>query len=266
MLERGALRPVGVLGGMGPEATLLFMQRVLAAVSAEDDADHIPLLVDQNPQVPSRIKALIEGKGIDPSPVLAAMAKRLETAGAQGLVMPCNTAHAYAPVIQTAVGIPFLSMVEATAEVIAERHPKAKVGMLASPAIKRAAVFDPAFQANGLTPLYAEDQDALLSAIRQLKRDGNDPLARETTLRMAKALYAQGADIVLVGCSEFSMLTQDIAAQMPVIDSLDVLVSATVMFSQFGDSASGVSPSAVHRPGAAPSKNHSGQTTREAVV
>lgn len=266
MLERGALRPVGVLGGMGPEAALLFMQRVLAAVSAEDDADHIPLLVDQNPQVPSRIAALIEGKGTDPAPVLAAMAKRLETAGAQGLVMPCNTAHAYAPVIQMAVGIPFLSMVGTTTEAIAKLYPKAKIGMLASPAVKRAAVFDPAFQANGLTPLYAEDQDALLSAIRQLKRDGNDPSAKETALRMAKALYAQGADVVLVGCSEFSMLTQDIAAQMPVIDSLDVLVSATVTFSQFGDSAAGVSPSAVHRPGAAPSKNHSGQTTREAVV
>ncbi|MEO0382098.1 MAG: amino acid racemase [Pseudomonadota bacterium] len=261
-----SLRTVGVLGGMGPEATLLFMQRVLAAVSAKDDADHIPLLVDQNPQVPSRIAALIEGKGTDPTPVLTAMAKRLETAGAQGLVMPCNTAHAYAGVIQTAVGIPFLSMVEATAKAISKLYPNAKVGMLASPAVNLAAVFDPAFETNGLTPLYAQDQDALLSAIRQLKRDGNDPSARATTLRMAKALCAQGADVVLVGCSEFSMLTQDIAAQMPVIDSLDVLVSATVTFSQFGDNAAGVSPSAVHRPGAAPSKNHSGQSTREAVV
>ncbi|CAN0601440.1 unnamed protein product, partial [Ectocarpus sp. 12 AP-2014] len=94
-------------------------------------------------------------------------------------------------------------------------------------------------EANGLIPLYAEDQDALLSAIRQLKRDGNDPSARATALRMAKTLCAQGADIVLVGCSEFSLLAQDIAAQVPAIDSLDVLVSATVTFSQFGDSAAG---------------------------
>lgn len=254
-----------MLGGMGPEATLLFMQRVLAAVSAEDDADHIPLLVDQNSQVPSRIAALIEGEGTDPGPVLSAMAKRLEIAGAQALVMPCNTAHAYADVIQSAVGIPFLSMVEATAKTLAEHYPRAKVGMLASPAVKLTSVFEPAFAANGLTPLYGQDQDALLSAIRTLKRNGNDPSAREASIQMAKALRAQGADVVLVGCSEFSLLAQDIAEQMPVIDSLDVLVAATVTFSQFGDGATGVSPSAAHRPGAASSKNQSGHTTREAV-
>ncbi|MEQ8658598.1 MAG: amino acid racemase [Hyphomicrobiales bacterium] len=266
MLERSALRPVGVLGGMGPEATLLFMQRVLAAVPARDDADHIPLLVDQNPQVPSRIGALIEGTGEDPSPALSTMARRLEVAGAQALVMPCNTAHAYAPAIRAAVTIPFLSMVDVTAQTIAAHYPGAKVGMLASPAVKLTGVFEPAFKAAGLSPLYADDQGGLLQAIRCLKQDGADVGARKTAVLAANALRASGADIVLVGCSEFSMLTQDIAAEMPLIDSLDVLVSATVTFSQLGDSAAGVCPTAVHRPGAASSKNHSGQTTREAVV
>src|SRR5699024_6094263 len=75
-----ALRRVGILGGMGPEATVLLMSRVIAATPAKDDADHIPLIVDQNPQGPSRIARLIEGIGADPAPVLAAMARRLEVA------------------------------------------------------------------------------------------------------------------------------------------------------------------------------------------
>ena len=87
---------VGILGGMGPEATVLLMQKLIAAVPARDDADHIPLIVDHNPQVPSRIAHLIEGTGEDPGPVLAAMARRLEAAGAEALAMPCNTAHHYA--------------------------------------------------------------------------------------------------------------------------------------------------------------------------
>ena len=69
------MRPVGILGGMGPEATILLMQRIMAAVPARDDSDHVPLIVHQNPQVPSRIAALIEGTGTDPGPVLAGMAR-----------------------------------------------------------------------------------------------------------------------------------------------------------------------------------------------
>ena len=64
-------RTIGILGGMGPEATILLQQKVLAAVQARDDADHIPLLIDMNPQVPSRIAHLIDGDGPDPGPVLA---------------------------------------------------------------------------------------------------------------------------------------------------------------------------------------------------
>lgn len=251
---------------MGPEATLLFMQRVLAAVPAQDDADHIPLLVDQNPQVPSRIAALIEDRGEDPSPVLAAMARRLETAGAQALVMPCNTAHAYAPAIRAAVTIPFLSMVDVTAKAIAARYPGATVGMLASPAVKLTGVFELAFDAVDLTPLYAKDQGELLQAIRCLKQDGSDLGARETALQAANALRAAGADVVLVGCSEFSLLTSAIAAHGATIDSLDALVAATISFSHSGDTAKGVSPTAVHRPGTSASKHQTGQTKREAAL
>ncbi len=266
MPERDALRPVGVLGGMGPEATLLFMQRVLAAVPARDDADHIPLIVDQNPQVPSRIAALIEGTGEDPSPVLAKMARRLESAGAKALVMPCNTAHAYTSAIRSAVDIPFLSMVDVTARAIAVQYPGATVGLLASPAVKLTGVFEPAFEAVGLQPLYARDQDSMLQAIRRLKQNGADTGARETTMQAAKALRASGADIVLVGCSEFSLLAPAIAAEGATIDSLDALVATTISFSQSGDTAQGVSPTAVHRPGTSASTYQTGQTTREAAL
>ena len=137
-------RPVvGVLGGMGPEATILLQQRVLGTVDAQDDADHLPLLIDMNPQVPSRIAHLIEGTGEDPAPVLAAMAQRLERAGATALAMPCNTAHHYAPAIEAAVSIPFLNMVTLSVDRAAGQLPSgASVGILASPAVRMAGVFD----------------------------------------------------------------------------------------------------------------------------
>ena len=101
---------VGILGGMGPQATLLLQQRVLDSVQAEDDVSHLPLLIDMNPQIPSRLDWILHQQGEDPAPVLAKMAQGLETAGAQALAMPCNTAHHFSQSITNAVSIPFLNM------------------------------------------------------------------------------------------------------------------------------------------------------------
>lgn len=215
------MRPVGVLGGMGPEATILLMQKVLGAVEARDDADHIPLIVHQNPQVPSRIAALIEGRGEDPAPVLRQMAAGLKTAGAQAFAMPCNTAHAYAGAVRGA-GLPFLDMVEATAARLS-----GKVGMLASPAVRRVGVFDAAFAARGIEPIWAEE-DALLALIRAVKAGGGE--ASEMT-RIGAALQEAGAAHLLVACTELSLFAPQLN-DMPWTDSLDVLTQEIVRFAK----------------------------------
>ena len=102
---------IGVIGGMGPDATVDLMRRVIEATPADDDADHIRMIVDNNPKIPSRMKALIDGTGEDPAPVLAAMARGFETAGADVLVIPCNTAHHYLPAIRAAVRVPVVDMI-----------------------------------------------------------------------------------------------------------------------------------------------------------
>ena len=85
----------GIIGGMGPEATVDLMQRIIANTSAIDDVDHIRCIVDNNPKIPSRIKAILEQGGENPGPSMAEMARRLEKWGADFLVIPCNTAHYY---------------------------------------------------------------------------------------------------------------------------------------------------------------------------
>lgn len=149
MDRRVTRKPIGILGGMGPEATILLQQKLMAALpNAKGDEDHIPLLIDMNPQVPSRIDHLINGKGADPAPVLSEMARRLEGAGAAALAMPCNTAHHYAGAIKDAVGIPFLNMVDLSAAYVAGlKDAGAFVGMLASPAVRLTHLFDKALAA-----------------------------------------------------------------------------------------------------------------------
>ena len=224
------MRTVGILGGMGPEATILLMQKVMAAVPAHDDSDHVPLLVHQNPQVPSRIKALIEGGGEDPGPTLARMALDLEAGGAQALAMPCNTAHFYAPAIRAATVLPFLDMLDLTATHLAGAGAR-RVGMLASPATRLADVFSAPFAARGLEPVFLNDDAALLAIIRAVKA-GNDTATLAAPLRTeAKALLAQGADHLLVACTELSLMANALPDGAPRTDSLDCLTGAIVAFS-----------------------------------
>lgn len=219
------MRRVGILGGMGPEATVLLMQKLLRAVPATDDADHIPLIVDQNPQVPSRIRYLIEGTGKDPGPTLAAMAANLERAGAMAIAMPCNTGHHFAPEIRAAITVPFLDMVQlSTARALLSGGP---VGILASPAVKKVGLFDRALQGQGGHALYPDDQDALLSAIRSLKSTGPNPAALATLQAASDELQKKGAAVQMIACTEFSLLASDLPS---AFDTLDVLVKAITDF------------------------------------
>lgn len=225
------MRRVGILGGMGPQATILILQKVLDCVQASDDADHLPLIVDQNPQVPSRIAHLIDGTGADPGPVLADMARRLVAGGAQALAMPCNTAHHYAPAIRAAVGVPFLDMVALSALHAATlTGTNGVVGILASPAVRKVGLFDGALAGVGLSGLYADDEPAMLAAIRQIKAQGAAPEARATLRAASGALADRGAQVQLIACTEFSLIPDAVAPGVQAFDTLDVLVRAIAEF------------------------------------
>jgi aspartate racemase len=225
------MRRVGILGGMGPQATILIMQKVLAAVRAADDADHIPLIVDQNPQVPSRIAHLLEGSGVDPGPVLADMARRLVAGGAQALAMPCNTAHHYAGAIRGAVKVPFLDMVAlSVAHARALAGADGVVGILASPAVRKVGLFDTALASHGLRGVYPQDEAALLAAIRQIKANAPPAAARKALRAAAADVLAQGADVQMIACTEFSLIADAIVPDTPVFDTLDLLVQAIKEF------------------------------------
>jgi aspartate racemase len=224
-------RRIGILGGMGPEATVLLMQRLIAATPATDDADHIPLIVDQNPQVPSRIAYLIEGRGDDPGPVLAAMARRLQDAGAEALAMPCNTAHHFAPAIRAAVNIPFIDMVALSvgrAAALAGRG--GRVGILASPAVRRVGLFDAPCASAGLTPVYAADEVATLATIRRIKSEGATDATRAGLAVASAALQDQGVAVHMIACTEFSLVADAIIPGIRSFDTLDCLVEAMIAF------------------------------------
>lgn len=226
------LKPIGVIGGMGPQATAYFMERLIALTDTRDDQDHVPLYVDMKPQIPSRLSYLLEGKGDHPGPVLGQMAKGLEGQGAKALVMPCNTAHHYAQFMTDAVDIPLLNMLTLAAEAMVKIVGEGgQVGMLASPATDSAKIFQTAFDKVGVTALYPNDAARVLKVIRQIKAEGpSEHMAAELT-HFGQELEGLGAGALLVGCSEFSIIGSGVETDLPLRDTVDILARETIRFS-----------------------------------
>ncbi len=99
---------VGILGGMGPYATLAFYQCILDNTPAQKDWEHLRLIIDSNPKIPSRTRAFLFGEA-DPVPMMARSAKSLQEAGADFVVLPCNSAHYFLPRVREIVDVPFLA-------------------------------------------------------------------------------------------------------------------------------------------------------------
>jgi aspartate racemase len=220
-------RVVGIIGGMGPEATLDLMRRVLAKTPASDDQDHIHLIVESNPKIPSRIAHLIEGTGADPTPELIRIAANLQRAGAEALAIPCNTAHAYAHSIRRAVSIPLLDMVQLTVDQIAGSQRTARVGLLASTATLASELYAKAFAAYGIAVVHPEAQEEVMSLIKAVKR-GETGLQTQVALGRIAFDLARQTDVLLIGCSELSVIAAGVT--VPFVDSLDVQAQAIVNF------------------------------------
>jgi aspartate racemase len=220
---------VGVIGGMGPEATVDFMRRIVDATPARDDIDHVRVLVDNNPKIPSRIAALIDGTGEDPTPVLVAMAQGLERQGADFLTVPCNTAHYYLPAIARGVAIPVLDMIALAIARLGALSPKPKkIGMLASPAVQKVGLYAERLGKAGFEALFpdAKGEAAVFATIRAVKAKAVNEEIRAGYDLAITGLRNRGADAFLIACTELSLLPPP--QGLPFVDALDALVDETV--------------------------------------
>lgn len=221
---------VGVLGGLGPEATLDFFARVLKATPAERDQDHLRLIIDNNPWVPDR-NAAIAGTGPSAGPALAEMARGLESAGAQFLVMPCNAAHAFQADIEAATSLPFVSLIAETVSEAARMAPNARrIAILGARGTLRAGLYSKAFTAAGKDTLSPEGEllDGLMAAIGRVKLGDTGAETRAAMRAVAQAMIAQGADAVCAACTEVPIVLTQADLEAPLISSTDALVARTV--------------------------------------
>ena len=220
----------GVLGGMGPAATVDFMAKVIALTPAHKDQDHVRMLVDHNPTVPDRQVALLDD-GQDPARVIASMAAGLQKNGADFLVMPCNTAHAYVDAMLDAISIPFVSIIDVTVAACSDFE---SVGLLATAGCLRTSIYQEALAAKNINAILPSELELeeLSRLINRIKAGERDAAILSQMRRLAEAQVKQGAQAIIAACTEIPLVLDNSMLDVPLVSSTDVLAAATVSFAR----------------------------------
>ncbi len=218
---------------MGPEATAYFFSLIIQRTQARRDQDHIPVLIDSNPKIPDRTTAIL-GKGPSPSLALLAGARRLARAGADFIVVPCVSAHAFLPRVEARSPLPFVSLVEETCAYARRAVPRLKkVGLLATTGTIRSGVFTGAFAAAGVEVVVLTDagQRKLMEAIygrEGVKAGVKNGFPRRTILAAGRALIRRGAQAVIAGCTEIPLVLRDTDFPVPLLEPMRIAAEASI--------------------------------------
>lgn len=236
-VERGShamppRRLIGVLGGMGPLATVDFMAKVIALTPAKVDQDHVPMIVQCVPQIPDRVSAILEGRD-DPLPALLAGVATLEGAGAELIVMPCHTAHAWFRQLSNATRVPMLHIATAALGELERMAPRPRrIAVLGTLGTLRAGIYQTALASADRHPIVPDEptQNAVLAAIAAVKRNAI-PEARAAALDVLGRMSEAGCDAALLACTELPLAIEADRTQLPLIDPTLSLAKACVAFS-----------------------------------
>ncbi len=225
-------KTIGVLGGMGPWATLDFFEKILRLTPAKTDQEHLRVIIDNNPKIPDRSPA-IAGTGEDPTPALVAGARILQQAGADVIVIPCNTAHYFYERVQNAVSIPVLHIMEEVVSTAREEVPSARVlGILATAAAVSSGLYARACARKGIEVVNPDPagQQVVNRAIYGVKGGQMGPEITAGLKKIADGLVGRGAQALVLGCTELPFVLKPQDVRVPLLDSNQILARAAVRF------------------------------------
>ncbi|BCQ28473.1 aspartate/glutamate racemase family protein (plasmid) [Caballeronia sp. NK8] len=221
---------LGVLGGMGPLATADFLVKLIRATPAASDQEHMPVIVHNVPQVPDRSAAFLAGSDA-PWPHLLDGLRTLEAAGCAAIAIPCNTAHVWHPRLAHETALPVLHIGEAGVDALLKQSAGARRGgILATSATLQARIYHDQLAMHGIAALTPDDalQGTHVSAAIGAVKGGHIEEARMLLAHAAQALIAQGADALLLACTEIPVALAGVSLDVPAIDPTDALARACV--------------------------------------
>lgn len=224
----GERKTLGIIGGLGPMASVLFCEYIVSHTKAERDQDHINFLLSSRADIPDRT-AFIVGRSPDsPLPSLIKEAKRLCSAGAEVIAIPCNTSHRFYDELAFEIPAKLLHMPRASAEFCSELGLR-RVGVLATEGTVKAGIYKTALEAVGVE--YAtcneEEQKVISDTIYAALKQGKAP-DTESFLAIARSFADQGCDAVILGCTELSCMKRELASDVRFIDPMEILAACAI--------------------------------------
>jgi aspartate racemase len=216
---------------MGPEATAYFFGRIIGRTAARRDQDHAFVIIDSNPEIPERTAAIL-GRGPSPARQLLAGARRLAGAGADFIVIPCVTAHAFLPWVRERAPVPFVSLLDETAAFVGRmKPPLRRVGLLASTGTISSDLFPRVFEAAGIEVIVptATEQRRLMAAIYGrggIKAGHTAGPPKRLILTLARRLLRRGAEAIVAGCTEIPLVLRGQDLPVPLIEPMDIAAAA----------------------------------------
>ena len=220
---------LGVLGGLGPMSTVYFCELLTAHTDAACDADHLDMMISSRASTPDRTAFILGNSSRDPLPVMIADAQKLERAGADLIVIPCNTAHYFYSGLQAAIGTPILNIIDETLSHLA-RIGTRRFGLLATEGTVKSGAYASLcdrYCLECVTPTAKEQ--AVISSIIYDQIKQNKPVDMQAFWAVAEGLRARGCEKLVLGCTELSLLKRQGLDDALFVDSLEVLAYQTIL-------------------------------------
>ena len=227
-------KTIGILGGMGPEATLDCFAKIIKNTPAQRDQEHLRVVIDSNPKVPDR-NAAIAGKGESPVPILVAGSLSLERAGADFIIIPCIMAHFFLDEVQEQINVPILSIYDTVCEIIANEYSGIKtVGLMGTIGTISGGLFQKRLAADGIKTIVPDEnhQSKLMAAIYDIKNSQPPRSKEEITsdlIATAESLISKGARGIIAGCTEIPLVLNQEHLSVPYFDALTILARAAIL-------------------------------------
>jgi len=224
------MKTIGIIGGMGPMATVDLFEKIVAATEAGCDQEHIHILIDNNTDIPDRTAGIL-GKGPSPVPEMLASVRRLTESGADALIMGCNTAHYFLPELLPHMRVPFINMLEETAR-YCFRLGLHRVGLLASGGTYASGIYAKAFACMGMQIISpdAAGQKVCHDIICHGVKAGNAAYDASAFHSLLADMQRDGVESFILGCTEMPLAVRMYGAHGHFIDATQVLAEAAVRF------------------------------------
>ena len=220
---------LGIIGGVGPLATMLLGEMIVKRTKAKTDQQHVNMVITNNTSIPDRTTYILDRSKANPVPVMISDAAKLKSIGAEVLAVPCNTAHSFYHDIQQGADMQVLHMINETAKRAAQIGAK-KVGILATTGTLITSVYQLACQNAGVQPIVPDEetQEMVMSIIYDDVKAGRtvDFLKWQQIINKLEGL---GCDRIILGCTELSIVKKELNLDDTYIDSLMVLAESAIL-------------------------------------